>query len=155
MGTGDLIAQVFIEGKSFRQIDTVRMAKFGFVGTIFVGPPLRIWYGTMEKYFGSQGKFTALKKVTVDQLMFAPAFLVVIMTVVSAVQGNSVREINDKIALDYTDVLISNYKLWPAVQLLNFYMVPLNYQVLTVQIVAIFWNTYLSWKMNKTTECKL
>lgn len=36
MGTGDLIAQVFIEGKSFRQIDTVRMAKFGFVGTIFV-----------------------------------------------------------------------------------------------------------------------
>ncbi|XP_026856446.2 protein Mpv17 isoform X2 [Electrophorus electricus] len=50
---------------------------------------------------------------------------------------------------DYFDALISNYYLWPAVQIGNFYFIPLHHRLAVVQIVAVVWNSYLSWKANK------
>ncbi|XP_075940344.1 mitochondrial inner membrane protein Mpv17 isoform X6 [Anarhichas minor] len=50
---------------------------------------------------------------------------------------------------DYPDALISNYYLWPAVQIANFYFIPLHYRLAVVQIVAVTWNSYLTWKANK------
>ena len=45
--------------------------------------------------------------------------------------------------------LITNYKIWPVAQTLNFTFVPMQHRVGFVQIVAIFWNAYLSWMANK------
>ncbi|XP_033932000.1 mitochondrial inner membrane protein Mpv17 isoform X2 [Pseudochaenichthys georgianus] len=50
---------------------------------------------------------------------------------------------------DYPDALISNYYLWPAVQMANFYFIPLHHRMAVVQIVAVAWNSYLTWKVNK------
>lgn len=87
-----------------------------------------------------------LKKVALDQFVFAPAFLGVFLTTLGIVQGKGPEVTVAEVKKNYLDVVISNYKLWPWVQLGNFYLVPLRYQVLVVQIVALLWNTYLSWK---------
>ncbi|TKS75394.1 Protein Mpv17 [Collichthys lucidus] len=54
-----------------------------------------------------------------------------------------------KAKLDYTDALISNYYLWPTVQIANFYFIPLHHRLAVVQVVAVGWNSYLTWKANK------
>ncbi|XP_032877288.1 protein Mpv17 isoform X3 [Amblyraja radiata] len=67
------------------------------------------------------------------------------------VVGKSKVAVFKKMLLDqnYTNALMSNYTIWPAVQLLNFYFIPLKNRLAVVQIVALLWNTYLSWMANK------
>ncbi|XP_046770875.1 protein Mpv17 isoform X24 [Gallus gallus] len=50
---------------------------------------------------------------------------------------------------DYVDALLTNYCIWPPVQIANFYFVPLAHRLAVVQCVAIVWNCYLSWKANR------
>jgi len=128
----------------------------------------------MDKFItGSSAFKVAMTKMAADQLLFAPSFIVVLVGVVSYGQGLKTHQVVEKIEDSYLDILINNYKasdqwialvskltnvliysvtifqIWPMVQVCNFYLVPLNYRILVVQVVAIFWNTYLSWKMNR------
>ncbi|XP_057668341.1 protein Mpv17-like [Diorhabda carinulata] len=145
-GTGDVIAQVIAEKKSFSEIDVRRTGCFILLGSGYVGPILSIWYKFLSRKLGDKGKFVVLKKVAADQLLFAPPFQIGLITVINSLQGRDFDFIKNQIRQKYTDILLTGYKLWPAVQIINFYFVPLSYQVLVVQSVALFWNAYISWK---------
>ena len=47
---------------------------------------------------------------------------------------------------------MNNYKLWPAVQLINFYSVPLNYQTAFVNVIGVGWNAYLSLENTRVNQ---
>lgn len=149
MGAGDFICQTFIEKKSVQDTDFRRTIQFSSIGLFVGGPALRFWYGVLNKYVGSSGATVVLKKVFVDQAVFAPVFILFFLSAVGTLQGKSLIEIKNDVQYNYRDILVTNYYIWPWVQLVNFYYVPLQYQVLLVQSVALFWNTYLSWKTNR------
>ncbi|XP_023934454.1 protein Mpv17 [Bicyclus anynana] len=150
MGAGDLISQTLIEKVSI--VDYKRTLKFSSIGFFVGGPALRVWYGLLNKHVGASGKTVAMKKVFVDQFIFAPTFLFFLLVAVGTMQEKSWDSVKKDVHSNYFDVLTTNYYIWPWVQLVNFYYVPLQYQVLLVQSVALFWNTYLSWKTNKRNK---
>ena len=82
-------------------------------------------------------------------MCFAPTFLGVFFVYNGFVEGNSVRQIGTRLRTGYTDTLIANYELWPIVQLFNFGFVPLNYQALVVNSVALGWNTFIAHKQSQ------
>ncbi|CAH0558171.1 unnamed protein product [Brassicogethes aeneus] len=155
MAGGDFIAQTVVEKKSLESYDTVRTAKFFGIGLLFVGPTISAWYKFLDKKFTAQvrqlaNKKTAVfKKVALDQLIFAPVFIAAIISVIDLSEGGEVRKIPCELGKKYPDILLANYKLWPWVQLVNFYFVPLKHQVLLVQSVAVLWNTYISFKTHE------
>ncbi|XP_013166936.1 PREDICTED: protein Mpv17 [Papilio xuthus] len=149
MGAGDYISQTLVEKKSMKNIDLVRTLRFSSIGFFAGGPALRAWYGFLNKYIGSKGKTVALKKVFVDQAVFAPSFLLFILVTLGVMQGKPLELIEKDIQTNYLDILKTNYYVWPFIQIVNFYYIPLQYQVLIVQTVALFWNTYLAWKTNR------
>ena len=48
-------------------------------------------------------------------------------------------------AMKMPSVMYQNAKFWPAVNIINFYYFPLEYRVLCINLVAIFWVIYLSY----------
>lgn len=89
-----------------------------------------------------------MQKVFIDQVVFAPFFLAALLSIIGYSQVQDVGKLKSKLQSEYTDILKANYSVWPWVQIINFQFIPLNYQVLLTQTVAVFWNIYFSWRTN-------
>ncbi|XP_063479957.1 protein Mpv17 isoform X13 [Symphalangus syndactylus] len=131
MGLGDIISQQLVERRGLQEHQRGRTLTMVSLGCGFVGPVVGGWYKVLDRFIPGTTKVDALKKMLLDQGGFAPCFLGCFLP------------------LDYPDALITNYYLWPAVQLANFYLVPLHYRLAVVQCVAVIWNSYLSWKAHR------
>lgn len=75
-------------------------------------------------------------------------FLGALIVIVGLSQEPDINKVKTKLQTEYLDILKTNYYVWPWVQLVNFRFVPLNYQVLLTQTVAVMWNIYFSWRTN-------
>ena len=83
-----------------------------------------------------------------DQSLFALLMICFFSIVSERLAGKRPHEINEMLEERYVHSLITNYKIWLLAQTLNFTFVPIQRRVGFVQIVAIFWNAYLSWMAN-------
>ncbi|XP_078131320.1 mitochondrial inner membrane protein Mpv17 [Sander vitreus] len=149
VGVGDVISQQVFERRGLAHHNVQRTAKMMSIGFFFVGPVVGSWYKVLDRLVVGGTKSAAMKKMLVDQLFFAPCFLGAFLGISGALNGLTVEENVTKLKRDYTDALISNYYLWPPVQIANFYFIPLHHRLAVVQIVAVAWNSYLTWKANK------
>lgn len=75
-----------------------------------------------------------------------------ILVLLEGMQGRDWAAIKHKLQHNLPSILFNQYKLWPAVQLFNFYLVPIQYRVLVVVFVAFFWNIYLANALQDTSH---
>lgn len=85
-----------------------------------------------------------MKRVLLDQLLFSPVFLAVFFAYNHIGERGRLAGLSNRFKAGYTETLKANYKLWPLVQCINFYLIPLNYQLLFLNFVAIGWTAFLS-----------
>lgn len=79
-----------------------------------IGPTLYGWYSTLGRALGESHSLARnLAKVAVDQSLFAPCCIASFLSLMALLDRRDVVEALEK---DYLDVLKTNYKLWPAVQ---------------------------------------
>ena len=144
---GDVNAQQFVEETN--EHDFQRTGRFFVMGLLFIGPVLLVWFGVLEKYITGAEKTLALKKMLCDQLLWAPPFIASLFCLSDALSGRNLEEIKMNLKQNYPGALKANYYIWPAVQMVNFYFVPLHYRVIVVNCIALFWNTYMAHVLNK------
>jgi len=63
---------------------------------------------------------------------------------ISMMEARSPRQIQAKFKDLYQTALISNWKVWPAAQFINFRYIPPAYRVPFSQTCGVFWTLYLS-----------
>lgn len=126
--------------------DFERLTRFMAYG--FLMAPIQFkWFGFLSRAFPitkTRGNLPALQRVAMDQLIFAPIGLSIFFTFMTVAEGGGRRAILKKFQDVYLPALRANYLVWPAVQILNFRTVPIQFQIPFVSTVGIAWTAYLS-----------
>lgn len=105
-----------------------------------------MWFRTLEVIIPSKHPklMRTFETMLVDQLIFCPLFTAVFFIYNGYLEGGCLEAIKHKFKFAYIPTLIANYKVWPLVQMVNFYLIPLPYRVPFVNIIALGWNAYVS-----------
>lgn len=126
--------------------DFERLTRFMSFG--FIMSPLQFkWFSFLSRTFPitkESAVLPALKRVAFDQLMWAPlgmlfglsfSFILMLVglatffTFMTIAEGGGRRALSRKFQDVYLPSLKANYMVWPAVQILNFRVIPLQFQI--------------------------
>eukprot|EP00210_Caulerpa_lentillifera_P002188 g2102.t1 len=147
---GDLLAQFFIEKEA--AFDPKRLLVFTGLGVFLVGPTLHYWYGLLARVFTVPGAKTAFSSLLLDQFAFAPCFCAVFLSTLVVIETRKPALVAPKLQQDFMSTIVMNWRIWIPAQLLNFWIVPPPLRVLFANIVALVWNTYLSYASHKKVD---
>ncbi|MCJ1357024.1 MAG: Plasma membrane t-SNARE, secretory vesicle fusion [Icmadophila ericetorum] len=145
--TGDVLAQQAVEKVGREKHNFARTGRMALYGGAVFGPAATLWYRFLQKRVVLKNhNLTIAAQVMADQVIFASTNLAVFLTSMATMEGTSAKA---KLNSTYLTALKANWMLWPAVQAVNFKLVPLHHRVLVVNVVAIGWNCYLSYVNSK------
>lgn len=158
-GVGDISAQLLFptelqlddaRAAPLIQFDLQRMARSVIYGSLifsFIGDRWFRFLNNRVKFGGLRPSHWSnmLLRVGVDQLGFAPISLTFYYMCMTLMEGGTINMGINKIKNQWWDTLVTNWAVWPAFQCFNFTFVPLQHRLLALNVVAIFWNTFLSY----------
>lgn len=90
-------------------------------------------------------------KVVVNQLCFTPVFNSYFFGMQSFLAGDSMAEVWERIRRTVPVSFVNSLKLWPAVTAFSFTFIPLEYRSIFAGVIAVGWQTYLSF-LNRMAE---
>ncbi|GAP82815.1 putative vacuolar membrane protein [Rosellinia necatrix] len=126
--------------------DFERLTRFMAYG--FAMAPIQFkWFGFLSRAFPitkTSAFIPALKRVAVDQIAFAPVSVALFFSVMTIAEGGGRRAVALKLKDMYMPTLKANYMVWPAVQIINFRLMPVQFQLPFVSTIGIAWTAYLS-----------
>lgn len=126
--------------------DFERLTRFMAWG--FIMAPIQYkWFQLLSTTFPitkNSGTTQALKRVVADQLCFAPVGLGLFFSYLTLAEGGGPKAVKKKMEQVYVATLKANYMIWPLVQILNFRVIPLQFQLPFVSTIGIFWTCYIS-----------
>lgn len=64
---------------------------------------------------------------------------------VQGLEGRSLRQLERQLRDSWAESVITNWKLWVPCQIINLGFVPVHLQVLVSNVVALAWNSYMSY----------
>ena len=128
------------------------------MGFAYIAPALHLWYCKLLPRVQAAVFPTASKTVKVlgsmalDQLVFAPVLLTGFFPFNQVVADRDVRSFGKGVAVcreKLWETLLGNWKIWPIASTVNFWFMPVQYQVLFANFVGLFWNmvlSFITWK---------
>jgi hypothetical protein len=91
---------------------------------------------------------TTLLKLIIDQAIYAPTFLFLVIVYLGIFEGSSFSFIEKQLKEEYMITLISNWKLWVPATVYNMAYVPPAFRVLYCNVIFFGWSIYLSLALN-------
>lgn len=139
--------------KTVPSFDWLRASRFTLLGSVLVAPVLHVWYGFLARFIPGPLMVDAMKRLLLDQLLFAPAFIPIFFSANLLLEGRP-ELIKEKIERDLWHTVFTNYAVWIPAQFVNFSVIRPTLQVLFSNFVGFFWNIYFSYAANRSIAAK-
>jgi hypothetical protein len=143
LGAGDMLTQCALERKSLQALDFGRTARFALLGIVYVAPALHLWYNFLATRMPGTAMSAVAQRVALDQFVFSPISLSVFMSTTAYMEGKPWAVSNDLLS-----PLLANWAVWIPFQFMNFRFVPTQLQVLSNNVMSVFWNAYISYTIH-------
>lgn len=126
--------------------DFERLTRFMAYG--FCVAPLQFkWFRFLSRTFPmtkTSAFGPAMKRVVFDQLIYAPFGVGLFFVAMTVAEGDGKHAVSNKLRDMYIPTLKANYIVWPVVQIVNFRLMPVQFQLPFVSTIGIAWTAYLS-----------
>ncbi|KAI0206367.1 hypothetical protein F4808DRAFT_117357 [Astrocystis sublimbata] len=130
--------------KGGRKHDWARTARSLAIGGSAAIPGY-IWFSFLARSFNYSSLLLSVGvKVAVNQLTFTPLFNVYFFGAQALLSGDSAAEAWRRVCNTVPVSWVNSCKLWPAVTAFNFAFIPFEYRSIFGGVVAVGWQTYLS-----------
>lgn len=126
-----------------------RVGVFAAYGFFITGPVLHYWYTYLEKLCQKNGIESAAKiafKLLMDRAVFGPPFVLLTVSFIQLLQTMDPKRTATLVRRSFAAVLLANSAFWLPGQAVNFGVVPVDLQLLYVNVMSVAWNTILSLK---------
>lgn len=123
-------------------------------GAVFVGPVGHFWYHGIDKavarvFAPGTPQFIALK-VAIDTAVMGPFYVSTFFGFGCAfIDGGGYSEFARKMRADFVPTLLLEVSLWPFIQSVNFWKVPVQHQLLVVNSATVIDAAFMSWARNQ------
>ena len=133
---------------STASIDKERLGQAAVTGLLWSGPVTHYWYKILF------GKLTIsindpiiglVVQILLDSIIFSPITVSGYFTLRSIMEGSGIEGIKDKLSTRLVKTVLGAWKFWPAANVINFGLVPLEFRVLYMNVLSIFWSFYLTY----------
>lgn len=148
--SGNLLSQALEYSKKSkenspkRKINVLGPVHFGIYGLIITGPVSHYFYNLLEVLLPTTVSYCLAKRLLLERLIFAPAFLLLFYAVMNALEGKTLADLQNKLKASYWSSMKMNWKVWTPFQFININYIPVQFRVLFANLVALFWYAYLA-----------
>lgn len=175
-GVGDAATQTWLgsgaagPGSGPGGLNLERLGRAAFYSGFIFAPVAYPWFQVLSRVtvpsrvfsflgvtsLGVRSWATTVARVVVDATFFPTLVSVPLYyTALALLEQKSLVEVQEKVRMNYWPTLLSSWTVWPAVQMVNFGVVPAQYRLLVLSFVSLGWNSYLSWRNAKGLEPEL
>ncbi|KAK1806898.1 hypothetical protein P4O66_005384, partial [Electrophorus voltai] len=113
-------------GQPVHEFDVHGPVRFAIYGLAVTGPVSHYFYHLLEVLFPAAAPYTTLKRLLLERLVFAPAFLFLFFIVMNALEGKTMPDLQHKVKTRYWTALKMNWKVWTPFQFVNVNYVPVQ-----------------------------
>jgi len=132
-----------------RGTDARRVALVTAYGGLFVGPLGHGWYELLDKvsrrYWAAGSVRCIAAKIVADTVCFGPVHVASFFGLMGLAAGEPRATLETRFREKFWPTLLAESVAWPAVQAWNFWRVPVQHQLLVVNVVSLADCTFLSW----------
>ncbi|MCJ1310284.1 hypothetical protein MMC25_003946 [Agyrium rufum] len=138
---GDISAQR-IRGEEYEVTSTGRNLIIGGTAAI----PGYLWFMFLGRHFNYASKIRSIAtKVFVNQLVFTPVFNTYFFSMQTLLAGDGIDGAIERVKKTVPISMYNSIKLWPVITAFSFTYVDQHYRALFHGVIAIGWQSYLSW----------
>ncbi len=94
-------------------------------------------------------------KVLADTVIFGPFHVAAFFTIITLVEGGTLHDVKKKVEADLVPALAAEVAIWPIIQAVNFWKVPVEYQLLVVNGFTVIDAAFMSWVQHNEFRHKI